>query len=68
MAKRESMCPLYSKMEERFGEKDNVTPLGEISMNGTSYIPGIDDFDNASDDESNYDGSFAGQDWEGVTY
>lgn len=68
MAKCESMCPLYSKMDERFSEKANVTPLGEICMNGTSYIWGIDDFDNVSDNESNYDGSFDGQDWESVTY
>lgn len=55
-------------MDERFGEKANVTPLGEICMNGTSYLRGVDDFDDASDDGGDSDGSFDGQHWDGVTH
>ncbi|KAG0014465.1 hypothetical protein BGZ81_000433 [Podila clonocystis] len=67
-AKRESMCPFYSKMDERFGEKANVTPLGEICMNGTSYLRGVDDFDDAIEDGGDSDNSFDGQHWDGVTH
>lgn len=50
-AKLESQCPLYSRMDKLFGAKPNIVPLGEMCMNQTNYIRGIDGFDDNEDEE-----------------
>jgi hypothetical protein len=49
--KLDNLCPFFSKMDKLFGKKPNVVPLGEICINNTTYIHGVDGFCDASDDE-----------------
>ncbi|KAG0330878.1 hypothetical protein BG005_005963, partial [Podila minutissima] len=44
-AKLENMCPFYARMDQLFGSKPNVVPLGEICINRTEYTRGAADFD-----------------------
>ncbi|KAF9308638.1 hypothetical protein BG003_010805 [Podila horticola] len=50
-AKLESQCPLYSRMDKLFGAKPYIVPLGEMCMNQTNYIHGVDGFDENEDEE-----------------
>lgn len=53
-AKLENMCPFFARMDQLFGGKPNVVPLGEICINRTVYTQGAADLDvgyNTCDDE-----------------